>query len=586
MSVTVSIPTPLRSFTGGRDAVDVVRRHRRRGARRAARRAHAGLKRHLVQDDGRLRTFVNLYLNDTDIRQLASTATPVRRGRRAHDRARASRVAAPRPRPRFPSSRHAEVLRYSRHLLLPEVGVEGQRKLKAARVLTIGAGGLGSPLSLYLAAAGVGTIGIVDFDVVDLTNLQRQIVHGTSTLGHSKLESAKARLTDLNPNVNVVGHEGRLTSENALDIIRDYDIVVDGTDNFPTRYLVNDACVLLGQAERLRQHLPLRGPGLGVLRQGRPLLSLPLLRAAASGTGARAAPRAACSACCPGSSAASRRSRRSSWIIGAGDSLIGRLVLFDALKLRVPRAQAAEGPELPDLRRASDDPRADRLRGLLRHRRRAGLRRRRDRRRGVPATSVRQKGDELVLIDVREPHEWEIAHIEGARLIPLSQLPDRLGELDGHAEIVTHCHHGARSMKALEILRGAGLRQGAEPGRRDRRLGGADRAGDGEVLGREGGTGGSGGTIASGKQSTPRVSIGHRRVASLARSRRTALPPYRLVPKAGLEPARACAHCALNAARLPVPPLRRRRKASAAVPSNRRVNPAPLTPRSGGLSFA
>src|SRR5256885_9710223 len=140
-----------------------------------------------------------------------------------------------------------EILRYSRHLIMPEVGMEGQQKLKAARVLTIGAGGLGSPLSLYLAAAGVGTIGIVDFDAVDLTNLQRQIVHGTSTLGHSKLESAKARLTDLNPNVSVETHETRLTSENALDLIREYDIVVDGTDNFPTRYLVNDACVLLGK---------------------------------------------------------------------------------------------------------------------------------------------------------------------------------------------------------------------------------------------------------------------------------------------------------------------------------------------------
>jgi len=219
MSVTVSIPTPLRSFTGGRDAVDVV------GATVGQvldelLTAHTGLKRHLVQDDGRLRTFVNLYLNDTDIRQLASTATPVTEGD-VLTIVPSIAGGSPATETALPKLSHAEVLRYSRHLLLPEVGVEGQRKLKAARVLTIGAGGLGSPLSLYLAAAGVGTIGIVDFDVVDLTNLQRQIVHGTSTLGRPKLESAKARLTDLNPNVNVVGHEARLTSENALDIIRD-----------------------------------------------------------------------------------------------------------------------------------------------------------------------------------------------------------------------------------------------------------------------------------------------------------------------------------------------------------------------------
>jgi adenylyltransferase/sulfurtransferase len=243
MSVTVAIPTPLRNFTGGRDAIDLP------GATvgevlDGLLTAHAGLKRHLVQDDGRLRTFVNLYLNDTDIRQLESTSTRVREGD-VLTIVPSIAGGSPATETALPKLSHAEVLRYSRHLLLPEVGVEGQRKLKAARVLTIGAGGLGSPLTLYLAAAGVGTIGVVDFDVVDLTNLQRQIVHGTSTLGHSKLESAKGRLTDLNPNVNVVGHEARLTSENALDILRDYDIVVDGTDNFPTRYLVNDACVLL-----------------------------------------------------------------------------------------------------------------------------------------------------------------------------------------------------------------------------------------------------------------------------------------------------------------------------------------------------
>src|SRR6267142_1749673 len=243
MTVTVSIPTPLRSFTAGKDSVqlagDTVGQ-----VLDGLLATHNGLKRHLLQEDGRLRNFVSLYLNETDIRHLASTSTPVQPG---DVLTIVPSIAGGAPAIETePSLSHAEVLRYSRHLLLPEVGLAGQRKLKAARVLTIGAGGLGSPLSLYLAAAGVGTIGIVDFDVVDLTNLQRQIVHGTSTLGRPKLESAEARLTDVNPNVNIVGHEGRLTSENALDIIRDYDIVVDGTDNFPTRYLVNDACVLLG----------------------------------------------------------------------------------------------------------------------------------------------------------------------------------------------------------------------------------------------------------------------------------------------------------------------------------------------------
>src|SRR5919112_563730 len=244
MSVTVSIPTPLRGYTGGQDSV-ALHGETVGQVLDGLLATHAGLKRHLLQDDGRLRSFVNLYLNETDIRHLSSTETPVRPG---DVLTIVPSIAGGGPAvDAEPALSQAEVLRYSRHLLLPEVGMAGQRKLKAARVLTIGAGGLGSPLSLYLAAAGVGTIGIVDFDVVDLTNLQRQIVHGTGSLGRPKLESAEARLNDVNPNVRIEKHETRLTSQNALDILRDYDIVVDGSDNFPTRYLVNDACVLTGK---------------------------------------------------------------------------------------------------------------------------------------------------------------------------------------------------------------------------------------------------------------------------------------------------------------------------------------------------
>src|SRR5205823_4677417 len=207
---------------------------------------------HLFAEDGRLRSFVNVYVNDRDIRQLAQRDTPVKAGDTVSiipsiaGGATAVGVGAQHAAP-LPKLSHEEILRYSRHLILPDVGVEGQKKLKAARVLLVGAGGLGSPAALYLAAAGVGTLGIVDFDVVDKTNLQRQVLHGTSTVGVSKLESATQRIHDLNPNVRVEPFETRLTADNALDIIRDFDIVADGTDNFPTRYLVNDACVLLGK---------------------------------------------------------------------------------------------------------------------------------------------------------------------------------------------------------------------------------------------------------------------------------------------------------------------------------------------------
>jgi adenylyltransferase/sulfurtransferase len=452
MSVTVSIPTPLRNFTAGRDTVELA------GdtvgeVLDGVMAAHTDLKRHLLQDDGRLRNFVSLYLNETDIRHLASTATPVRPG---DILTIVPSIAGGSPAVGTePQLSHAEVLRYSRHLLLPEVGIAGQRKLKAARVLTVGAGGLGSPLSLYLAAAGVGTIGIVDFDVVDLTNLQRQIVHGTSTLGRPKLESAEARLTDVNPNVRIEKHETRLTSENALDIVREYDIVVDGTDNFPTRYLVNDACVLLGKPNVYGSIFRFEGQASLFYAQEGPcyrcIYSEPpppgLVPSCAEG---------GVLGVLPGIIGSIQALETIKWIIGAGDSLIGRLLLFDALKLRFRELQLRKDPSCPI---CGDNPS---IHELIDYEAFCGI--------GAEPTyagpeitaeelqrEMSEKGSDLVLIDVREPHEWEIAHIEGARLIPLGQLPERLGELDGHAEIVTHCHHGSRSMKALHVLKGAGF---------------------------------------------------------------------------------------------------------------------------------
>jgi sulfur-carrier protein adenylyltransferase/sulfurtransferase len=452
MSITVSIPTPLRSFTAGRDSIelpgDTVGQ-----VLDGLLAAHAGLRRHLIQDDGRLRTFVSLYLNETDIRHLSSTATPVHSG---DVLTIVPSIAGGSPAVQTDQSlSHAEVLRYSRHLLLPEVGVDGQRKLKAARVLTIGAGGLGSPLSLYLAAAGVGTIGIVDFDVVDLTNLQRQIVHGTSTLGRPKLESAAARLSDVNPNVRIEKHETRLTAENALDILRDYDIVVDGSDNFPTRYLVNDACVLLGKPNVYGSIFRFEGQAsLFYAAEGpcyRCIYSEPpppgLVPSCAEG---------GVLGVLPGIIGSIQALETIKWIIGAGNSLLGRLLLFDALKLRFRELQLRKDPACPI---CGPNPS---IRELIDYEAFCGIG-------AEPAyegpeispeelrREMADKGPDLVLIDVREPHEWEIAHIEGARLIPLGQLPERLAELDGHSEIVTHCHHGARSMKALAVLKGAGF---------------------------------------------------------------------------------------------------------------------------------
>ena len=458
MAVTVLIPTPLRPFVGGRDAVELEAGSVGELLDRLTGQ-HAELKPHLFATDGRLRSFVNVYVNDRDIRQLAQRETPVRPGDTVSiipsiAGGTATQVGAQRAAPLLPKLSHEEILRYSRHLILPDVGVEGQQKLKAARVLLVGAGGLGSPAALYLAAAGVGTLGLVDFDVVDKTNLQRQILHGTSTVGVSKLQSATARIHDLNPNVRVETFETRLTSENALDIIREFDIVADGTDNFPTRYLVNDACVLLdkpnvygsifrfeGQASVFHAK---RGPCYRCLYSEPPPPGLVPSCAEGGVLGVL-----------PGIIGSIQAMETIKLILGAGQPLIGRLVLFDALKLQFRELKLEKDPECPV---CGAHPTVTEL---IDYQAFCGI--------GaepsydgaeITAHELRdewQRNPALVVVDVREPHEYEIAHIDGAVLMPLGELPDRLGELDGHHEIVTHCHHGARSLKALEILKAAGF---------------------------------------------------------------------------------------------------------------------------------
>src|SRR6266849_6599288 len=458
MAVTVLIPTPLRPFVGGRDAVELEAGSVGELLDRLTGQ-HAALKPHLFATDGRLRSFVNVYVNDRDIRQLAQRETPVKPGDTVSiipsiAGGTATQVGAHHAAPLLPKLSHEEILRYSRHLILPDVGVEGQQKLKAARVLLVGAGGLGSPAALYLAAAGVGTLGLVDFDVVDKTNLQRQILHGTSTVGVSKLESATARIHDLNPNVRVETFETRLTSENALDIIREFDIVADGTDNFPTRYLVNDACVLLdkpnvygsifrfeGQASVFHAK---RGPCYRCLYSEPPPPGLVPSCAEGGVLGVL-----------PGIIGSIQALETIKLILGAGQPLIGRLLLFDALQLRFRELRLEKDPACPV---CGVHPTVT---SLIDYEAFCGI--------GaepaydgaeITAHELRKEWDRnpgLVVLDVREPHEAEIASIAGTRLIPLNELPQRLHDLDGHAEHVTHCYHGMRSLKALEILKASGF---------------------------------------------------------------------------------------------------------------------------------
>jgi molybdopterin/thiamine biosynthesis adenylyltransferase/rhodanese-related sulfurtransferase len=348
-----------------------------------------------------------------------------------------------------------EIRHYSRHLILPEVGMAGQKKLKAARVLCIGAGGLGSPVGLYLAAAGVGTLGLVDFDVVDESNLHRQVLFGRSDVGRPKIQAAVERLRDVNPHIQVVPHETRLDSSNVLELFQGYDLVVDGTDNFPTRYLVNDACVLTGKPNvygsifRFEGQVSVfwgaQGPCYRCLFPEPPPAGLVPSCAEGGVLGVL-----------PGIIGSLQANEVIKLIVGAGDPLIGRLVLFDALKMKFRELKLRKSPDCPV---CSENPTQT---GLIDYQQFCGIDSREDEVEHAMEMSVeelkawRDEGRPVTLIDVRNPPEYEICRIDGAKLIPLNELPERLGELDPAETIVVHCHHGGRSARAVQFLRGQG----------------------------------------------------------------------------------------------------------------------------------
>jgi len=361
----------------------------------------------------------------------------------------------------LPYLSHEEILRYSRHLLIPEVGLEGQKKLKAASVLVIGTGGLGSPVALYLAAAGVGRIGLVDYDVVDFSNLQRQVIHGTSGIGVLKVESARQRMLDLNPDIQVDVYNEPFTSENALRIAADYDVIIDGTDNFPTRYLTNDVCVLLGKPNvygsifrfdgQVSVFYAKEGPCYRCLFPEPPPPGLVPSCAEGGVLGVL-----------PGTIGTLQATEALKLILGIGEPLIGKLMLYNALDMSFEFVKLRKNPkckvcspepeitELIDYEAFCGVPGHDRDEGS------AGE--------GwdisAPDLARRlQQGNHIRLLDVREPHELEISQLPGADLIPLGQLAARLSELDSAQEMVVFCKSGTRSARALELLVSAGFRK-------------------------------------------------------------------------------------------------------------------------------
>ncbi len=350
-----------------------------------------------------------------------------------------------------------EILRYSRHLIMPEVALAGQEKLKDAKVLLVGAGVLGSPAALYLAAAGIGTIGIVDFDVVDFTNLQRQVIHGTSDVGKSKLDSAKAAIREINPLVNVIGHETLLSSQNAFEIIGGYDVVVDGTDNFPTRYLVNDACVLLGKPNMYGSIYRFDGQATVFAVPGGPCYRCLFPEPPPPGTVPSCA-EGGVLGILPGIIGLIQSTEAVKSILGIGRSLVGRLMLYDALNMEFRELKIKRDPACPV---CGDSPTITELVDYYSF---CGVQGHGSNQMLFDATieplelkSLQDSGDRFVLIDVREPHEFEINRIEGAKLIPLRDLPARVHELDSSDDIIVQCLVGQRSADACAFLRSAGF---------------------------------------------------------------------------------------------------------------------------------
>jgi MoaD family protein len=457
MAHRILIPTPLRPFADRQDVVEIdggtvgdvlqglVSRY-------------GDLRRHLYNDDGRLRSFVNVYVNDEDIRHLDREKTPLKAGDTISIVPSVAGGSDAAVEHEAPELTREEVQRYSRHLIMPEVGMDGQRKLKAGSVVCIGAGGLGSPAAMYLAAAGIGTLGIVDFDVVDASNLHRQIIYGTSDVGRRKLEASGERIASLNPGVKVVTHETALTSKNALDILRDYDVVLDGTDNFQTRYLVNDACVLLGKPNAYGSIFRFDGQASVFAVKGGPCYRCLYPEPPPPGLVPSCAEGGVLGVL-PGVIGIIQATEAIKLILGTGQPLIGRLLLYDALQMRFRELKLRRDPDCPV---CGDHPT---IKALVDYEAFCGIApaQTQPAAAGVPEVTAEElkrqldRGENVFVLDVREPNEYQICKIAGSKLIPLGELPARVSELDRDRDLVVHCKMGGRSAKAVALLQERGF---------------------------------------------------------------------------------------------------------------------------------
>jgi sulfur-carrier protein adenylyltransferase/sulfurtransferase len=464
-AVVVRLPLALRAVTAG--AVEVAVPARSVGeALAAVARRHPALRRHLWGDDGRLRSYVNVFVNEEDARSAGGESAPVSPGDVVTivPSIAGGAQGATGPEGFAPEER----ARYARHLILPEVGLEGQQRLRRARVAVVGAGGLGSPAALYLAAAGVGTLGLIDDDDVDLTNLQRQILYGTGDVGEPKAATAAGRLREMNPHVRVVAHAVRLTSRNALEVLADYDVVLDGTDNFPTRYLLNDACVLLGRPYVYGSIFRFEGQ-VSVFAAEDAGCYRCLFREPPPPGLVPGCAEAGVLGVLPGIVGSLQALEAIKLILGIGATLAGRLLLFDALALEWRELKLRRNPGCP----ACGD--APTITELIDYEAFCGMPARESSEAGAgagtgaggevePEIGARElkrrleRGDAPRLVDIREPMEWQIGNLGeyGAELVPLGELGDWASGLDPAEEVVLYCRSGARSERALDALRRAG----------------------------------------------------------------------------------------------------------------------------------
>jgi adenylyltransferase/sulfurtransferase len=459
----ILIPTPLRQYAEKQDSV-VLPGNTVGEVLSSLTTKFPDLRKQLFNDEGKLRSFVNVYLNDEDIRYLKKDQSPVADGDTLSIvpsiAGGATEVAAP------PTTLSKdEILRYSRHLIMPEVGMEGQLKLKNAKVLLVGTGGLGAPLGMYLAAAGVGRIGLVDFDVVDFTNLHRQVIHGTKDVGKKKLDSAAETMLDINPNVQIDRYEVALDSSNAMEIMAPYDMVIDGTDNFPTRYLVNDACVLLKKPNVYGSIFRFEGQATVFATENGPCYRCLYPEPPPPGLVPSCA-EGGVLGILPGTIGLVQATEAIKLILGIGEPLVGRLMLYDALAMRFRELKLRRNPECPV---CGDHPT---IHALIDYHQFCGVPQGTFEAPAEAAPAANEfeispvevkakldRGDKFQFIDVREPHEYQICKIPGTKLIPLGDLPKRVNELDSAVELVAHCKSGMRSGKAVDFLRQAGFKK-------------------------------------------------------------------------------------------------------------------------------